>query len=461
MLTRLRLQNFKSWADTKDVRLAPLTIFFGANSSGKSSINQFLLMLRQTSESPDRQRVFHTGDKKSAVDLGRYPDMVHCHAADAPIGFELEWSLPSEMRLTDVLSDTEFSGASVSFAADVGLQEGRQDPAVRRMAYRLGDPSSTGLEVGMERQEGANGKYELTHLRYEPKRNPGKPWALASPTRFYGFPDEVAAKYQNVSIAGDLTLELERQLQRIHYLGPLREYPQRQYTWAGERPEHVGWRGERVIDAILAARERRINPGRKKRRYRFEVVIARWLKQMGLIESFEVRPIAEGRRDFEVLVKSTGVTTSANLTDVGFGVSQVLPVLVECFYATHGSTIIMEQPEIHLHPSVQASLADLFIEAVHAWEDGRARGIQLLVESHSEHLLRRLQRRIAEEVIDRASVAIYVCRSGASGSRIEPLDVDLYGNITNWPDSFFGDEVDDLRAMTEAAAKRQAAGQQS
>jgi predicted ATPase len=460
MLTRLRLRNFKAWVDTGDIRLAPLTIFFGANSSGKSSINQFLLMLRQTSESPDRQRVFHTGDKKTAVDLGRYPDMVHRHTDEALIGFEIEWSLPSEMKLTDVLSDTEFSGSSVSFAAEAGLQGGRQDPTVRRMGYRLGDPSSTGLEVGMEQQQGANGKYELTHHRYKPVRNPGKPWPLPPPTRFYGFPDEVAAKYQNVSIVRDLTLELEKQLQRIYYLGPLREYPQRQYTWAGERPEHVGWRGERAIDAFLAARERRLSPGRKKRRYPFAVVTARWLKQMGLIESFEVKQIATGRRDFEALVKSTGGTASANLTDVGFGVSQVLPVLVECFYATHGSTIIMEQPEIHLHPSVQASLADLFIEAVHAWEGGRARGIQLLIESHSEHFLRRLQRGIAEEAIDRDSVAIYVCRSTPSGSRIDPLDVDLYGNITNWPDNFFGDEVEDLRAMTEAAARRQPAGQQ-
>jgi len=416
-------------------------------------------MLRQTAESPDRQRVFHTGDKKTAVDVGRYPDMAHRHADGALISFEIEWSLPTERKLIDVLSGTEFSGSSIRFTAEAGLQGGRQDPVVRRMSYRLGDPSSVGLEVGMEQQEGANGKYELTHGKYKPVRNPGKPWPLPPPTRFYGFPDEVAAKYQNVSIVRDLTLELEKQLQRIYYLGPLREYPQRQYTWAGERPEHVGWRGERAIDAILAARERRISPGRKKHRQPFEVVVARWLKEMGLIESFEVKQIAAGRRDFEVLVKSTGATARANLTDVGFGVSQVLPVLVECFYAKHGSTIIMEQPEIHLHPSVQAALADLFVEAVHAWEDGHARNIQLLIESHSEHFLRRLQRRIAEEAIDRDSVAIYVCRSTSSGSVIDPLDVDLYGNITNWPDSFFGDEVEDLRAMTEAAARRQSAGQ--
>jgi predicted ATPase len=270
----------------------------------------------------------------------------------------------------------------------------------------------------------------------------------------------VVANYQNASIVTDLTLELERQLQRIHYLGPLREYPQRQYTWAGERPEHVGWRGERVIDAILAARERHISPGRRKRRHPFEVVIARWLKQMGLIESFELKQIATGRRDFEVLVKSAGTATSANLTDVGFGVSQVLPVLVECFYAERAATIIIEQPEIHLHPSVQASLADLFIEATQAWEEGQPRNVQLLVESHSEHFLRRLQRRVAEEVVKPDSVAIYVCRASDHGSVIEPLVVDAFGNIRNWPQRFFGDEAEDYQAMLDAAVRRQPAGQQ-
>ena len=81
------------------------------------------------------------------------------------------------------------------------------------------------------------------------------------------------------------------------------------------------------------------------------------------------------------------------LTDIGFGVSQVLPVLVQCFYANHGSTLILEQPDIHLHPSAQAGLADLFIAAK------KSPGVQILFESHSEHLLRRLQRRIAEEKV--------------------------------------------------------------
>ena len=77
MLTRLRFRNFKAWQDSGDIRLAPLTVLFGANSAGKTSIPQLLLLLKQTAESPDRQRALQLGDSRSLVDLGTYDDVVH------------------------------------------------------------------------------------------------------------------------------------------------------------------------------------------------------------------------------------------------------------------------------------------------------------------------------------------------------------------------------------------------
>ena len=138
------------------------------------------------------------------------------------------------------------------------------------------------------------------------------------------------------------------------------------------------------------------------------------------------------------------------ITDIGFGVSQVLPVLVQCFYANHGSTVILEQPDIHLHPSAQAGLADLFIAAK------KSPGVQILFESHSEHLLRRLQRRIAEEKVPQEDVALYFCSSNPDGSSsLSRLEVDQFGNIANWPKDFFGDQFGEIAAMSEAALKRQ------
>ncbi|MCB1036454.1 MAG: DUF3696 domain-containing protein, partial [Acidobacteria bacterium] len=314
------------------------------------------------------------------------------------------------------------------------------------------------LDVGMLPSTSSIGKYDLRADGYTLVRNVGRKWPLPPPAKFYGFPDEAVAYYQNTGFLSDLSLEVEKLFASIFYLGPLRGHPERTYLWSGEVPEHVGWRGEKAIEAVLAAHERRISPGPGRHARSFSEVIARWLEELGLIESFRVQPIAEGRKEHEVRVLTHRGASEVNLTDVGFGISQVLPVLVQCFYAPKDSILILEQPEIHLHPRVQASLADLFIEAIQARENGEARSIQLLVESHSEHFLRRLQRRVAEEKLSPQDVAIYFCRPSPEGSQIDELEVDLFGNITNWPEGFFGDEMGDLAAMTEAAMRRQIEG---
>jgi predicted ATPase len=458
MLRKLHIRNFKAWKDTGEIRLAPLTVFFGTNSSGKSSLNQFILALKQTAQSPDRQRVLHLGDKSTLIDLGTYRDVTYNHSESGNIDFSLEWDLEKKFEFEDVLSPNKiYAGNSMFFNGEIGPAGGkRQDLVVMQMAYRLGDPKKNGLEILMRRKvtEGSKkDEYELESKNYNLVRKQGRGWPLPSPIRFYGFPEETIAYYQNADLVSDLTLSFEHLLQKIHYLGPLREHPHRSYIWSGEIPEHVGWKGERTIDAILSAKDRQINLPRKKKQL-FEAVIAFWLKQMGLIESFEVKKVAPDRREYEVLIKTAGSSDNVNLTDVGFGISQVLPVLVECFYCEPNSTLILEQPEIHLHPSVQASLADLFIAAVKSRENNSDRNIQLLVESHSEHFLRRLQRRIAEEAISPEMTAIYFCQPSNLGSTIRTLAINEYGDITNWPKNFFGNETADLVAMTEAAINR-------
>ncbi|MEN8215086.1 MAG: DUF3696 domain-containing protein [Pseudomonadota bacterium] len=448
MLTHLQIRNFKAWAQTQGIRLAPLTVFFGSNSSGKSSLNQLLLMLKQTVQSQDRRIVFHLGDKTSVIELGTFWDIVHAHQDNERIAFELEWQLAKEKEIKNRFSNQTFKGNFIKFSAEMGLPGGhRQDMVVHQMSYQLGEPSQTRLKVQMKREEKAAQKDSYSLTAFPSHLLPTQSASLPHPIHFYGFPSEVTTQYENADFVYDLALALEKRLQNIYYLGALREPPQRYYIRSGEIPESVGWRGERAVDAILAASDQMISP--------FEAMIADWLKKMGLIESFEIKPIAPKRRDYEVLVKTLALTDQVNLTEVGFGISQVLPVLVQCFYAPVGSTTIIEQPEVHLHPSAQAVLADLFIEALSAKDDkGSNRNIQLIIESHSEHFLRRLQRRIAEQKIRPSDTAIYFCEMSASGSILKPLEIDDYGNINNWPDKFFGDELGDITAMTEAAIQR-------
>jgi predicted ATPase len=114
----------------------------------------------------------------------------------------------------------------------------------------------------------------------------------------------------------------------------------------------------------------------------------------------------------------------------------------------------MEQPEIHLHPRVQAELADVFISAVQSRQKDGPRNVQLIVESHSEAFLMRLQRRIAEDLIRPEDVAVYFVRQTPSGVDLEALKLDMFGEIENWPEDFFGDEMSEIVARTTAAVSR-------
>jgi len=406
-------------------------------------------------ESQDKKMVFNIGSTKTAIDLGNYYELVFEHEESRKIGLILTWTLPKALRLVDRYGNRVFSGERVCFDAEVGLV-GAKNPVlgVYHMNYALGNARADGMAVGMQRTDKPKSPFELTSQIYNFVRNPGRVWPITAPTKCYGFPDEVVNYFQNADVVKALGFTFEKLFQNLFYLGPLRERFIRQYTWTGEAPEHVGWKGEQTIPAILAGRERQLNGGKRKRNRLFAEMVAHWLKQMGLIEAFEVKQIAPKRREYEVLVKTRGADKWVNITDVGFGISQFLPVLVQCFYAPPGSIIIIEQPEIHLHPSAQTWLADLFIEVIRSGENGASRGIQLIIESHSEHFLRRLQRRIAEKVVSRNEVAAYFCEPGPRGSCLIPLDVDLFGNIRNWPDKFFGDTMEDAVAMTDAQMKR-------
>ncbi len=110
MIRQLRIHNFKIWKDTGNIRMAPISLFFGANSSGKSSIGQFLMMLKQTVESPDRKAVFYPGGRNSAVQLGSYQEMVFSRNPNNKIAFEYQWSFPDIFKFKDPVSGQSFSG---------------------------------------------------------------------------------------------------------------------------------------------------------------------------------------------------------------------------------------------------------------------------------------------------------------------------------------------------------------
>jgi predicted ATPase len=455
VLKQLRIRNFKCWQDTGTIRMPSITLFFGANSSGKSSIGQFLMMLKQTVESSDRKMVFYPGGKNSAVQLGSYKEMVFHRNPKNKITFEYQWALPEVLKFKDQLSGQNFSGTSLSFTAEVVLLgEEDQAPVLSKLKYELLHKTEKSLSIAMERKTGTKSEYKVEATNYTLKRKQGRVWYPGAPVRFYGFPDEVVAYHQNADFVQELNLSHEKLFRSLYYLGPLRTRAERLYSWTGIEPESVGYSGENTIAAILAARNRRISLGYKRRAKPFEAIIALKLCEMGLIEDFKVNPISEQRQEYEVKVRTKGSEDWVDLPDVGFGISQVLPVLVQSFYAPAESIIIMEQPEIHLHPSAQSALADVMIEVINSRENAKDRNIQLVIETHSEHFLRRLQRRIAEDVVPREKVSAYFANISQTPATLEPLQIDIFGNIQNWPEHFFGDEMGDITAHAKAAMKK-------
>lgn len=454
MLNKIHIQNFKSWHDTGAISLAPLTGLFGANSSGKTSILQLLLMLKQTAESADRTQVLNLGDKRSLVELGTFKDILFNHATEALIKFDLEWKMDEVLTIKNPERKGEnlFKGDSVGFSSEVE-ENGTGRMTVNKLRYLFADH-----EFGMKRKAKAKNEYKLFPERasdveasdFQFKRTVGRVWDLPAPIKCYGFPDQVKAYYQNAGFLSDFQLSFEELFSKVFYLGPLREYPKREYTWAGAQPADMGRAGEEVINAILASRERKekISRGKGRPAFTIEQYVAFWLRELNLIHSFKVEAITPESNLYRVKVKKTKDSAEVLITDVGFGVSQILPVLTICYYVPEGSTILLEQPEIHLHPKVQAGLADVFIDAI------KRRRVQIVLESHSEHLLRRLQTRISEEQIANDETALYFCEMHDSKSKLLHLNVDLYGHITNWPDGFFGDDFKEIAAMAKAKFDR-------
>ncbi len=437
----MQFTNFKSWEDAS-IQCGRITGIFGTNSSGKTSLLQFLLLLKQTKQASDRAIALElNGD---LVQLGTMRDVLHAHDEGRSIEAKLTFSLEEELTLNDPSgkrSSAIASGEALTFEVEIGVY--KRAPHTKSICYTLDDTRFSLTQKGKESTEFELQSRSLSKSSksFSFVRTQGRPWQLPGPIKSYAFPDQARTFFQNSGFLADLEACYEEQLDQIYYLGPLREYPQRDYLWARSRPSDVGQRGEKTIDAILAATEaedvRHIKPN--ARYMPFQKMIAHWLRELGLIESFSVDEIAEGSNRWQAKVKTRKGASDVFLTDVGFGVSQVLPVITLLQYVPEGSTVIFEQPEIHLHPLAQAGLADAIIQAA------VYRDVQVIFESHSEHLLLRLQRRIAEEKIESDDIRLYFCDAPKGKSQIVPLEVDLLGNIGNWPDRFMGD------AFTETA----------
>ena len=448
MLKALHLSNFKAWQELK-MPLGRITGVFGTNSSGKSSVLQFLLLLKQTKNATDRGLVLDFGGPGELVNMGGYRDVVNGGNERLDIEWTLNWRLSHELRIRDPSgrrTDVLMKDRNLRTSCCIGLKGANL--TTRQIKYRFANTEFF-IEPKAERPREfvlqSHGAHELHFIR-----NPGRGWALPGPIKTHLFPDQAQTYYQNTGFLSQFESAYEALMDSLFYLGPLREYPQREYRWSGARPVDVGPRGEHSVDAILAAtsRNERMNLQPNLSLKTFQEMIAYWLQRLELIHSFEIKEIARGSNLYHARVRANASSPETMLTDVGFGVSQVLPVLVLLYYVPEGSIVLMEQPEIHLHPSVQSGLADVMLSVA------KRRNVQIIVESHSEHLLRRFQRRAAEGSADSSDLKLYFVSNDAGVAKLNDLALNEYGEIENWPDHFFGDEMGEIVATSKASLKR-------
>lgn len=214
--------------------------------------------------------------------------------------------------------------------------------------------------------------------------------------------------------------------EKINYVSPLRAHPKRYYMLDKAKLNLT----LDTLDGDAVAEVLKDNKQITKS-------VNIWLKRFGVeVNVQEFKEVIH-----HLIVKQNNI--DLDITDVGFGISQILPVIIQGFLSSNHSTTIIEQPEIHLHPKMQADLADLFIDIVKETKNKR-----LIIETHSEYLLKRLRRRISEGIIspDDVSICLFSPQTTDSGAVIENLEISEKG-FFDWPVEFYGGEI--LKDTTE------------
>lgn len=535
MLTELTLRNFKAFGDElQTLPMSKITLIYGPNSGGKSTVIQALLLLKQSDE--DRRRAGALVTRGEYVDLASFRAMVHKHEdRTIEIGIRLHDDISTEdMKVAmavgrddhsidlSVLNQVRYelfrrgakqlsvalkrstkmatkgsSGDIDSHATVVNYEwadeksiesygsfvcseinqditltaesELYQRRAIRDLLRDAGEPGA----IGQQPEKTANGKYDLAptpetaiiefvrqidilskseaispllpstaYLR-DPDYLHRRDWqdvfacrekAGDGGIRFIDAVDYVSFPQEGLNIFASRFRNFFRSMS---YLGSLLQDPSRYYAGWGGGQQSVGKRGEFAFDILSydGLVRQSVNEWFEKLEIPY---------QLGAAQLNTADSVSEELTGVLTAISLTDKRTGTNVTpvDVGFGISQILPVIVEGI-AGRSNVICVDQPEVHLHPRLQAEVADLLIETRNKK--------QWIVETHSELLARRIQTRIAEGVIDPDEVSILYVDQHAEGSQIQILEIDRDGDwVDEWPTGFFEDRQDEIRARHRA-----------
>ena len=409
-ITKIAVSGFKSLVEECTIDIWPLTILAGANSSGKSSIMQPLLMLKQTLEAtydpgplliegPNVQ--FTSAEQFLSKLVGeeradRFQIQIQTHKSNVSNAVQTTFRKGKngieivEMTKENLDPDQALSTKSLTLYPEMSSEEikslGNQDPAFKD--FDIVKRSRCFLYLG---SQDSSRFYEVT----------------------YGFGAYI--------------------FNTIHLPG-LRGNPERTYKLASTGPQYPGTFEHYVASIIHEWQE----TGDERLK-----MLADALHALGLTGQVGTKKIDDTRIELQVgrlPLRGKGETDMVSIADVGLGVSQVLPVLVALIVTEPGRLVYLEQPELHLHPRAQIALAQVLADAA-------KRGVRVIAETHSSLLLLAVQTLVAEGDLSPELVKLHWFTRGENGAtQIDTADLDEVGAYGDWPEDF--DDVD-LKAQSD------------
>lgn len=383
------------------------------------------------------------------LDIGSYRDFVTTHDVNRDVHFrmtvpkgDIRW-LPPDIQACEMAASFSSTDAGDIWLKTHSLSAENGRVLVTRQRSANGDPFALtspllpkNVSVGRPLKEVSELKEALQQEQPQGFMFSGAQ-GLRLPRRWREDEDRwrkvrpwfnAVSRLYDVQVAA--VMGIEETLRGISYLGPLRSLPLRTYRMAAEPPADVGREGEYAPELLYRNREGKLLEQ-----------VENWLRELGYGRlTFE----EAGDEYFQLYLEQSG-GHRINIAHSGFGLSQLLPILVQGIASDRSSTFIAQQPEIHLNPAQQSVVADFLIEASQG-------GRRVIVETHSEHVLLRLRRRVAEGRIPASDVAIYYFDGKDGSTNVRRIPLGDHGEIARneWPKGFFEDQLGDSFALAAA-----------
>lgn len=453
-----RWKNFRCFKNTGWVNIKPLTILIGPNNSGKSSLIYPFLLLKQTMESGDITLPLKT--KRKYVNVGDYKSLINQHDVRKKLVFEIRLGLQkTKKRDLKEIRESPPNVISLSFKPndekEIQLESFEvkdifNRPMLKRSlllngAYSFDFPTKKFTKSEGEFQQIIE-KSKPNHFLFDPAEVFFKIVKKIVPTEINGLeegselkkegesqpnlkidPKHPTALFLYLFILTYVQEKIKEITEKIDYIGPIRRSPQRYYERIGEKPYSVGSRGQFTPELLLRMEKERDLES-----------VNEWLENFGVGGETKCLEYPSSEL-FSIVQKKTDERSETNMDDLGFGISQVLPLITQGLWMDEGRTLITEQPEIHLNPKLQVTLADFFTHMVNS-------GKTVILETHSEYLLLRLRALIADpdNEIKSSDVALYFVEKTNGEASIKNITIGDNGHIDgdSWPKNFFEDALD-------------------